>query len=79
MFSCLTRNKYQIMEENLKAVFSADEMYKISIIRELLAENDIQSIILDQKGSALLIGEIIVYVNDKDEAKALEIIAGHEI
>jgi hypothetical protein len=67
------------MEKNLKAVFSADKMYKINIIREVLEENNIQSVILDQKGSALLIGEIALYVNEKDEAKALKIIADHNI
>ncbi len=67
------------MEKNLKAVFSADEMYKINIIQEVLEENNIESIVLDQKGSALLIGEIVLYVNEKDEAKALKIIEEHNI
>lgn len=67
------------MEKNLKAVFSADEMYKINIIQEVLEENNIESILLDQKGSALLLGEIVLYVNEKDEAKALKIIEEHNI
>ena len=67
------------MEENLRVVYSADKRYKIDIIQELLAEHKIESIVLDQKGSAFLVGEIHLYVNDKDEAKAKKIIAGHEI
>ena len=67
------------MEENLRVVYSADKNYKINIIQELLAEHGIDSIILDQKGSALLIGDIHLYVNAKDEEKAKSIIAGHEI
>ena len=67
------------MEENMKEVFSAGKMYKINIMQELLAENEIESIVLNQKGSALLLGDIHLYVNDKDEEKALEIIKDHEI
>ncbi len=67
------------MEENLKVVYSADKRYKIDIIQELLAEHNIESIVLDQKGSAFLVGEIHLYVNDKDEEKAKKIIAGHDL
>lgn len=67
------------MEENMKEVFSADKMYKIKIIQELLEENKIESYLLNQKGSAFLIGDIHLYVDEKDEPKAIEIIAGHEM
>ena len=67
------------MEENLVEVYSADQKYKISIIRELLDENKIQSLVLNQKGSALLLGDIKVYVNKEDEEKAREIIEAHDI
>lgn len=67
------------MEENLREVYSANEMYKINIIRELLEEHKIESIILDQKGSSFLVGEIHLFVNEKDEGRAKEIIASHDI
>jgi len=67
------------MEENMKEVFSADKMYKIKIIQELLQESKIESFVLDQKGSAFLIGDIHLYVDEKDESKALSIIENHEI
>ena len=67
------------MEENMKEVFSADKMYKIKIIQELLEENKIESYLLNQKGSAFLIGDIHLYVDETDERKALEIIEGHEM
>jgi len=34
---------------------------------------------LNQKGSAFLVGNINLYVDEKDEAKALEIIKNHQI
>lgn len=63
----------------MKKVFSADEMYKINIIQELLGKNEIKSIVLNQKGSSFLVGEIEIYVNEKDEKKALKLIEAHEI
>ena len=67
------------MEENLREVFSANKMYKINIIQELLTENNIESYVLNQKGSAFLIGDIHLFVDEKDEAKALAIIKKHEM
>jgi len=67
------------MEDNLREVFSAGKMYKIEIMQELLAKNNIKSFVLNQKGSAFLVGEIQLYVDEKDEAKALSIIKDHEM
>ncbi len=67
------------MEENMKEVFSADKMYKIKIIQELLEENNIENFVLNQKGSAFLIGDIHLYVDEKDESKALSIIESHDM
>ena len=67
------------MEDNLKEVFSANKMYKIEILQDLLEQNDIKSFVLNQKGSAFLVGEIKLYVDEKDEAKALEFIKNHSM
>ena len=67
------------MEDNLVEVFAADKHYKVSLIKELLEENKIECFILNQKGSALLLGNIQIYVDKTNEAKAKEIIQGHEI
>jgi hypothetical protein len=59
--------------EDLKRVFSASKEYQANIFRELLAENGIESYAINQKGSALLMGEIHVYValSDYEAAKAV--------
>jgi len=67
------------MEKNLRKVFVADKEYKINIIQEILKENNIDSIILNQKGSSFPVGEVELYVNEKDEVRALKIIDDHEI
>ena len=67
------------MKDKMIEVFSANDMYKINIMQEMLAEENIKSSVLNQKGSALLLGEIHLYVDRKDEAKALEIIKKHKM
>lgn len=67
------------MEENMKEVFSADQLYKIELIQEILDENNIESFVLNQKGSALRMGDILLYVDEKDEVKAKELIQSHDI
>lgn len=67
------------MEENMKEVFSADQMYKIELIQEILDENEIESFVLNQKGSAFRMGDIMLYVDEKDELKAKELIKSHDI
>lgn len=54
-------------------------MYKIKIIQELLEENYIESFVLNQKGFAFLIGDIHLYVDEKDESKAVSIIESHDM
>lgn len=67
------------MEENMKEVFTADKLYKVEMIQQLLTANKIESVILNQKGSELLVGEIRLFVDEKDEKKALELISKHDI
>jgi hypothetical protein len=67
------------MEENMKEVFTADKLYKVEMMQQLLKSNNIESFILNQKGSELLVGEIRLFVDEKDEKKALELIEKHDI
>ncbi len=67
------------MEDNIVEVFAADKQYKVNLIKELLEKNKIECFVLNQKGSALLLGNIQIYVDKKDEEKARETIQGHDI
>jgi len=67
------------MEDNLREVFSASKMYKIEIMQDLLEQKNIKSFVLNQKGSAFLVGEIKLYVDEKDETSALEFIKNHNM
>ena len=51
-----------------------NKMYRVELMKSHLAEAGIESHILNQKGSEFLVGDIIIYVDQKDEAKAKEIV-----
>jgi hypothetical protein len=67
------------MEENLREIFTAGKMYKIEIIKQFLTEGGIEYFELNQSGSEFPVGEIRLFVDEKDEAKAKEIVSAHEI
>ena len=63
------------MEKDWKTVFLTGELYQAEIARELLEMNGIEAVILDKKDKVYQVfGDIEVYVNETDEAKALEIL-----
>ncbi len=64
--------------DNLKRVYSAGMEYQANIIREKLAEEGIESFVINQKGSAFLMGEIHIYVSSKDYEKAMKIVEQHQ-
>ena len=64
-----------VMEKDWKQVFLTVELYQAEIARELLEMNGIEAVILDKKDKVYQVfGDIEVYVNETDEAKALEIL-----
>jgi len=64
-----------VMEKDWKQVFLTGELYQAEIARELLEMNGIEAVILDKKDKVYQVfGDIEVYVNETDEAKALEIL-----
>jgi hypothetical protein len=65
------------MDSNWTKIYSSSELYRVEIIRGLLEENDIVSIIVNKKDSAYLFGEIELYVNVLDAFRAKQIIVKH--
>jgi len=67
------------MENEWMKVYSTDKEYKAVILREKLAEAEIESNQISKKGSEieLFIGNIEIYVLEKDFEKAKEIITKH--
>ena len=67
------------MDNEWIKVYSTDKEYKAVILREKLAEADVESNQVSKKGSEieLFIGSIDIYVLEKDLEKAKEIITKH--
>jgi hypothetical protein len=63
------------MEKDWKQVFLSAQLYQAEIAKDLLENNGINAIIMNQKDSSYTsFGNIEVFVNEKDEEKALEIL-----
>lgn len=63
------------MEKDWKQVFLGGELYQAEIARELLENNGINAVVINKKDSSYLaFGNLEVYVNEKDEEKAIEIL-----
>ncbi len=67
------------MENEWKKVYSTDKEYKAVILREKLAEAKIESNQISKKGSEIefMLGEIEIYVLEKDFDKANKILTEH--
>jgi len=63
------------MEKGWKEVFLTSLDYQAAIAKGILEENGINAVIIDQHDSAYnSFGDIIVYVEDEFEARALELL-----
>jgi len=63
------------MEKGWTSVFSSSDEYLVSIAKDMLENMGIESVVLNHKDSSYLMwGEAEVYVTDKNEAQAREIL-----
>ena len=63
------------MEKGWEKIYFSGDQFKVFIARDLLAENDINAVIMNQKDSSYLtFGDVELYVEDHDKLKSLEIL-----
>jgi len=63
------------MEKDWLRVFSTTKEHKAGVIVDLLENNNIKAVQLSEKDSTfVMFGDIDVFVNEKDEKKALDLI-----
>jgi len=60
--------------EGWTKISSFDSDYQAELQQALLAQNDIKAVILNEKDSAFLLGEVELYVEEEFAEKALQII-----
>jgi len=62
------------MEDNWKVVYTADRLYKVELVKGLLDQAKIESVIMNKKDSEFPVGDVELFVDDKDYDKAREIV-----
>ncbi|MDR1666554.1 MAG: DUF2007 domain-containing protein [Bacteroidales bacterium] len=66
--------------EKWKCIYSTNQRYRAEIVKALLAEEDIEAVILDKKDSSYTVfGEIELFVQPENENLAVELIKGANI
>ncbi len=63
------------MEENWKSVYSADKLYKVELVKGILDQFSVESIIMNKRGSEFLVGDVDLFVDEKDFEKAQKLIS----
>ena len=66
------------MDAKWTKIYSSTLLYKVDILKGLLAENNIQSVIVNKRDSVYLIGEIELFVNVEDAFRAKQILIKRE-
>jgi len=66
------------MEKDWVSIYSTNKLYQAEMVKQMLEDNNIFSVIMNQKDSSYLIGSIELYVEQKHEEKAKELIKQFE-
>lgn len=68
------------MEKNWVKIFASSNYYQSEMVKQALAGNHIDSVLLNKQSSShLLFGDIEVYIHQDDFSKAIEIIILNQI
>lgn len=63
------------MEKGWLKIFATADEYLATIAKELLLENEIESVLINHKDSAYaFMGEVEIYVRDEEEQQAAKIL-----
>lgn len=62
------------MEEKWTIIFSSADAFQVEMLKGLLADNNIESVVINKKDSAYLFGEVELHVRVEDAFIANQII-----
>ena len=65
--------------ENWVCVYTANQVYKAEAVKDLLAEENIEAVVVNKKDSMYLFGELELFVQPEDENLATELIKSFKI
>jgi len=66
------------MDSNWALIYTTGHPYKIELLKGILEENEIDSVIINKQDSSYLFGELELYVKAEDVVKAKRIISANE-
>jgi hypothetical protein len=62
------------MSENWEAIYSTDRLYEAEMVKGMMADNDIECVIMNKQDSTYRFGEIEVCVPTEEVFKAKQLI-----
>ncbi len=68
------------MDSGWKCIYFSNQLHKIEIVRSVLNDNDIKSVVIDKRDSSyVMVGDIEVYVSSEDVILAKIIIEQNDL
>jgi hypothetical protein len=67
------------MDENWEKVYASTYDHKVEIVKAVLEDSDIRSVVVNKKDSFYLFGEIELYVNPDNVIRAMSIIQKEDL
>ena len=67
------------MEAGWVKIYTSPDFFKSEIVKQVLIDQEIETIIINKQGFPYRIGEVEVYIHEDDFQKALEIIVKNEL
>ena len=67
------------MKDNWERVYSSTFEHKVEIVKAVLADSDIEAVVVNKKDSFYLFGEIELHVQAENVIKAIKIIEKEEL
>jgi hypothetical protein len=62
------------MSENWEAIYSTDQLYEAELVKDMMADNDIECVIMNKQDSTYRFGEIEICVPTEEVFKAKQLI-----
>ncbi len=62
------------MPENWEVIYTTNQLYETEIVKEMLADNAIEGVVMNKKDSAYGFGEFEIYVPTDQVFKATQLI-----
>jgi len=62
------------MSENWETIYSTDQLYEAEMVKDMMADNDIECVIMNKQDSTYRFGEIEICVPTEEVFKAKQLI-----